>query len=54
MYKAVEIEALAATKALQFASQLGISEAILEGDLEMKIKPFTEDVDSLTTHGLLI
>ena len=50
MYRAVEIEALAAAKALQFASELGISEAILEGDLEVIIKPFTEDVNSLTTH----
>ena len=54
MYKAVEIEVLAAAKALQFASELGISKAILEGDLEVIIKPFIEDVDSLTTHGLLI
>ena len=51
MYKAVEIEILAAAKALQFASELGISKAILEGDLEVIIKPFIEDVDSLTTHG---
>lgn len=36
---AAEIEALAAAKALQFALELGILEAILEDDLEMIIKP---------------
>ena len=35
----VEIEAIAATRALEFGQETGISEAVLEGDFELIIEP---------------
>ena len=51
-YKAEEIEALAALKALQFAYDLGFQNAILEGVLLGLIKALKVEDHNLTPLGL--
>ena len=53
-YKAEEIEALAAFKALSFAFVLGFSSAILEGDSLGLIQALKSEERSLSPMGLLI
>ena len=53
-YNAVEVEAMAATTALEFASELGVRRAILEGDSLVVMKALHEDEQSLTPTGLLL
>ena len=50
----IEIEAMAATRALEFAREVGISEAILEGDSVMVIKALATKDTGLAPFGLLI
>ena len=49
-----EIEAMAATRALEFAREVGISEAILEGDSLLVIKVLATKDIGLVPFGLLI
>ena len=49
-----EIEAMATTKALEFAREVGISEAILEGDSLLVIKALATKDIGLAPFGLLI
>ena len=53
-YKAEEIEALAALKALQLAFDLGFQNAILEGDSLGLIKALQADDNNLSPLGLLV
>ena len=53
-YKAEEIEALAALKALQFAFDLGFQNAILEGDLLGLIKALKAEDHNMSSWGLLV
>ena len=49
-----EIEAMAATRAFEFAREVGISEAILEGDSLLVIKALATKDIGLAPFGLLI
>ena len=49
-----EIEAMVATRALEFAREVGISEAILEGDSLLVIKALATKDIGLASFGLLI
>ena len=53
-YKAEEIEALAALKALQFTYDLGFQNAILEGDLLGLIQALKAEDHNLSPWGLLV
>ena len=53
-YNAVEVEAMAATTALEFASELGVRQAILEGDSLAVMKALREDEQPLSPTGLLL
>ena len=53
-YSGVEVEALVAAMALSFASDIGISGAVLEGDSWVVIKDLMEDVSALASYGLLV
>ena len=48
------IEAKAASKALQFAANLGFNQVILEGDCQVLMKALKEDRIFLSTDGLFI
>ena len=50
----IEIEALAASKALEFAREVGISEAVLEGDSLLVMKALKTKNAGLAPFGLLI
>ena len=50
----IEIEALAASKALEFAREVGISKAILEGDSLLVMKALKTKNAGLAPFGLLI
>ncbi|KAL0007162.1 hypothetical protein SO802_008664 [Lithocarpus litseifolius] len=50
----VEMETLAATRALEFSLELGFSKAILEGDSETVIKALQDGSPSLAPFGLLL
>ena len=51
---ALETETLAATRALEFAQELGLNSVILKGDCEILIKSLMEDSLSVASSGLLI
>ncbi|XP_075665671.1 uncharacterized protein LOC142635397 [Castanea sativa] len=53
-YSAEEIERVAACKALQFASDIGIRVAVLEGDSQILIKRLVESVEVLSYSGALL
>ena len=50
----VEIEALAASKALEFASELGIANVVLEGDSQVVMSALKSKNTSLAPFGLLM
>ena len=50
----IEIEALVASKALEFAKEVGISEAVLEGDSLLVMKALKTKNAGLAPFGLLI
>ncbi|XP_075633348.1 uncharacterized protein LOC142605796 [Castanea sativa] len=50
----MEIETIAAARALEFALELGLNSVILEGDCEILMKSLMEDLLSLASSGLLI
>ena len=53
-FQVVEIEALAAIRALEFALELGISQAVLEGDFKVVMNAPSEEDVFLSSYGLLI
>lgn len=53
-YSPEDIEALAASKALQFASEIGIREAVLEGDSQVLMSGLINDTQVLSYNALLI
>ena len=50
----IEIKALAANKALEFAKEVGISEAVLEGDSLLVMKVLNTKTTGLAPFGLLL
>ena len=50
----IEIKALAAYKALEFARELGISEAVLEGDSSLVMTALASKNPSIAPFGLLL
>ena len=50
----MEVEALATTRASEFAFELGIVNAVLEGNSKMIMKALTEEEISLSSYSLLI
>ena len=50
-YSAEEIETVAACKALQFASDIGIRVAVLEGDSQILMRRLGENVEVLSYSG---
>ena len=50
----VEIEAMAASKALEFARELGIAEAVLEGDSQVVIMALNSKSPVLAPYGSLV
>ena len=50
----VEIEILAALKALEFAADLGLISMVLEGDLEILMNALMDNSLSLASFGLFI
>ena len=53
-YQAVDIEALAAIRALEFALEVSINRAIVEGDSEVVVKALAMEEFSLASHGQLL
>ena len=53
-YSAKEIETVAVCKALQFAFDIGIRVAVLEGDLQILMKRLGESVEVLSYSGALL
>ena len=52
--KAVEEEAMAALWALEFGLEVGVGNAIVEGDSELVVKALIKEDAGLAFHGLLI
>ena len=53
-YCPLEVEALAIAKALQFSSEIGITNTVIEGDSLVLIQPLRSGNESLTHYGLLL
>ena len=53
-FQAVEVEALGVVRALEFASELGIAQAVLKGDSKVVMDALIEVDVSLSLYGLLI
>ena len=53
-YSPLEIEALAAAKALQFESKIGISNAVLEWDSLLLIQALRGGTENLSPYGVLV
>ena len=51
--QAIEIEALAANKALEFAQEMGLSDVVLEGDSSLMMAANSK-YPSLASYGLLL
>ena len=49
-----QVEALAVRRATEFALELGITEAIFEGDSETICRELNDDTPSRTLHGHLL
>ena len=54
LLQAIEIEALAANKALEFAQEIGISDVVLEGDSSLVTAALNSKDPSLAPYGLMI
>ena len=52
--RSVEIEAMAASKALEFARELGITEAVLEGDSQVVMMALNSKSPVLAPYGSLL
>ena len=53
-YSPEDIKALAASKALHFASEIGCSQVVLDGDSQVLMTRLINDSEVLSTNGLLI
>lgn len=53
-FTAIEVEALAARRALEFVVEIGVDQVILKGDLEILIKALQKDSSSLAQYGHLV
>ena len=53
-YQAVEVEAMAASRALKFGLEFGIHWAILEGDSEVVLKALENEESRSVAYGLLL
>lgn len=53
-FQVVEVEALVVVRALEFALELGIAQAVLEGDLRVVMDALIEVDVPLSSYGLLI
>ncbi|XP_075675266.1 uncharacterized protein LOC142644567 [Castanea sativa] len=53
-YQATDMEAIAATRALEFAREIGITDVILEGDSWLVHHALTSSEQSLSPFGLLV
>ena len=53
-YQAADMEAIAANRALEFAREIGINEAILEGDSSLVHQALKRGEHSLSPFGLLV
>ncbi|XP_075645735.1 uncharacterized protein LOC142616862 [Castanea sativa] len=53
-YQPVEVEAMAASKAVEFGSELGIQRAIIEGDSAVVVKSLTSKECGLTPYSQLL
>ena len=53
-FKAVEIEALAASRALELAADIGLDKVILEGDSKVVTQALEIEAVGLAAYGLLI
>ena len=53
-YSPEDIKALAASKALHFASEIGCSQVVLDGDSQVLMTRLITDKEVLSTNGLLI
>ena len=54
LLQAIEIEALVANKALEFAQEMGISDVILEGDSSLVMAALNSKDPGLAPYGLLL
>ena len=52
--QAIEIEALAANKALEFAQEMGLFDVVLEGDSSLMMAALNSKYPSLASYGLLL
>ena len=53
-YKPVEIEAMAATRAIEFAGEIGVDRIMVEGDTSTVKKALSTKNPALASYGLLI
>nr|XP_023926393.1 uncharacterized protein LOC112037808 [Quercus suber] len=53
-YKPVEIEAMAATRAIEFAGEIGVDRIMVEGDSSTVTKALSTKNPALASYGLLI
>ena len=53
-YKPVEIEAMAATQAIEFAEEVGVDRVLIEGDSSVVTKALRSKNTSWASYGLLI
>ena len=53
-YKAIEIDAMATIRALEFAIKLGLDRVVVEGDSSIIMIDLRTKESSLTSYGLLI
>ena len=53
-YSAVEIEAMAATHALEFALEVNIDRVVVKGDSKMVVQALMSKNSSLASYGLLV
>ena len=54
LLQAIEIKALAANKALEFAQEMGISDVVLEGDSSLVMAALNSKNPGLAPYGLMI
>ena len=54
LLQAIEVEALAANKALEFAQEMGLAEVVLEGDSSLVMAALNSKKPVLAPYGLMI
>ena len=53
-YKSVEIEAMVATRAIEFLAEVGVDRVVIEGDLSVVTEALRSNNAGLASYGLLI